>query len=207
MLSCIQQCFQDIMSTKYTSQTASIQAFGLVLKALQYEDLPSFLYWRNKQNVRNAMPITDKISYSSLHFWYKKQEHSSHSYSYLAYLDNTPIAFTDLINIDYEGSRGEGGLFIFDDRYLATGIAYHIVLCKEILMHYLNIRTLISKMKLDNTESIKFCESYGGRLVRQEGDMLIYASEYNERRSALKRIASLIRREQDFQTYLGDSEV
>ena len=35
------------MSTKYTSQTASIQAFGLVLKALQYEDLPSFERFAN----------------------------------------------------------------------------------------------------------------------------------------------------------------
>ena len=194
------------MGEKYTTQTATIQAFGLVLKALHYEDLPSLLQGRNREDVRNAMPIENEVSYRSLYFWYKKQEHSLRTYSYLAYANQTPIAFTALTDIDYRARRAEGGLFVFDDQYQATGMAYHIILCREIIMDYLKIETLISRIRRENNRSIKFCESYGSKFVRCEGNMLIYASERNVRRRALKRIATLAKLEQDFQTYLEGGE-
>lgn len=53
----------------------------------------------------------------------------------------------------------------------------------------LGLRTLINRVRIGNTRSIRFCMKYGGEHVRTGGDFFVYEYDFARRRQRLKALA------------------
>lgn len=178
-----------------------ISAFGIELKQLEENDIPLLCHWRNHEEVLPYMEDNRPATSQTMRFWFNKVRCCGTTIPYFAYIDNNPIGYTEIKNIDRKNSRCEGGLFLFGPKYIGTGISYNIILCREIVMDRLNLKTLISSIHVNNSRSINFCAKYGGEYTRTEGEFLIYTYEFSRRRARLKVIADILGMSQEFSHY------
>lgn len=180
---------------------AHIAAFGIELKQLEENDIPLLCHWRNHAEILPYMEDTRPATPQTMHFWFNKVRSGGTVQPYFAYMNNKPIGYTEIKNIDRKNSCCEGGLFLFGPKYIGTGLSYNIILCRELVMDRLNLKTLISRIHAANTRSINFCAKYGGEYARTEGEFLIYIYEFSRRRARLKVIAGILGMSQEFSHY------
>lgn len=190
--------------TKHEAQRAElarITAFGVELRSLEDQDLPMLCHWRNQPEIRPFMgddrPVTPKI----MGFWLNRVRGGDTVWPYIACKGERPIGYTELKHVNWLDSSCDGGIFLFGKEYIGTGIGYNIVLCREIVMARLGLRTLVSRIRSSNARSINFCMKYGGEYVRTEGDFLVYTHEMTRRRESLKAIAGTMGRAEEFVRY------
>ncbi len=185
-------------------ELANIAAFGVELAALEEKDLPLLCYWRNQPEIRPFMddirPVTPKV----MNVWLNKARSGDTGWPYMVHMGGNPVAYTEIKNINWADSSCEDGIFLFGKAYIGTGIAYRIVLCRELVMARLGLRTLISRVRIENTRSIRFCMKYGGEYVRTEGDFLVYEYDFARRRQSLKTIARILEVAGEFERVLGE---
>lgn len=183
------------------AELARIAGFGVELRGLEERDLPMLCHWRNQPEIRPFMdddrPVTPKI----MGVWLHKVHSGDTVWPYIVYMNGKSVGYTELKQVNRLDSRCEGGMFLFGKEYIGTGIGYHIVLCREIVMARLGLRTLISRIRAANVRSISFCAKYGGEYVRTEGDFLVYSYEIARRRERLKAIAGILGMTEEFARY------
>lgn len=184
----------------------NIDAFGISLRCLQEADIQMLCKWRNNDNIRLYMEDSRHVSSEVMNFWIRKIHKNNSTYPYISYYSNKPIGYVEIKNINYNNKSCEGGLFLFRNKYIGTGISYNIALCREIVMHKLNLKTLISKIHKNNTRSINFCKKYGGEYSEKEGDFIVYTCNIVRRRERLKIIAQILGKSKEFAMYFeGDA--
>lgn len=195
--------------TKHETQRvglARITAFGVELRSLEKRDLPMLCHWRNQPEIRLFMdddrPVTPKI----MEVWLNRVRGGDVVWPYIVYMGEKPVGYTELKHVNRIDSSCEGGMFLFGKEYIGTGIGYNIVLCREIVMAGLGLRTLVSRIRSSNVRSINFCMKYGGEYVRTEGDFLVYTYEITRRRERLKAIAGVMGMVEEFVRHFEGGE-
>lgn len=180
------------------AELAHIAAFGVELRSLEERDLPMLCHWRNQPEIRPYMdddrPVTPKI----MEVWLNRVRGGDAVWPYIVSMGEKPVGYTELKHVNRIDSSCEGGMFLFGKEYIGAGIGYNIVLCREIVMAGLGLRTLISRIRSSNARSISFCSKYGGEYVRTEGDFLVYTYEITRRRERLKAIAGIMGMAEEF---------
>lgn len=189
------------------TELARIAAFGIQLRRVVENDIPLLCHWRNQAEILPYMddprPVDPKIMY----VWLNKIRCDDTTIPYIAYMDNKPVAYTEIKHINWKNESCEGGMFLFGQDYIGTGIAYNIILCREIIMNQLNLKTLISRVHFKNTRSIHFCTKYGGKYMRKDGNFLVYSYEFTYRRERLKFIAGILGMSDDFLRYIEGRKI
>lgn len=178
-----------------------ITAFGIDLRFMEKDDLPTFSYWRNHPAILPFMGNRKKVTPEFMAVWLNMEQKTKKSFPYIARLKGTPVAYTELKNLDQKNKICEAGLFLFGEKYIGTGIGYNIILCREIIMQQLGMETLVSLIRKGNKRSIDFCKKYGAIYDHDEGDFHIYTYELHRRRSMLKKIACILGYESEFEYY------
>ncbi len=107
-----------------------ISAFGIELKFLEKSDLPLLLLWRNQPSIRPFLDDPREISLPMLSFWYEKILRYKTCLPWLAYYNNTAVAYTEIKDMDPVNKSCAGGLFLFGEKYYGAGLSYRIVLCR-----------------------------------------------------------------------------
>lgn len=181
-----------------------ITAFGIRMSVLRPDDLDMLCRWRNSDNVRLFLEDSRIVTPQTMNVWFQKVKQIGTTYPYIVFIQGNPIAYTELKNVDTLNSTCEGGLFFSEKKYIGTGIGYKIVLCRELVMARLGIRTLISRVHASNTRSIHFCVGYGGEYSHSEEDFLLYVYRMQHRREKLKKIACILRMESEFILQFGE---
>lgn len=185
------------------AELACIAAFGVELRSLEEWDLPMLCHWRNQPEIRPYMdddrPVTPKI----MEVWLNRVRGGNSVWPYIVYMGEKPVGYTELKQVNRIDSSCEDGIFLFGKEYIGRGIGYNIVLCREIVMAGLGLRTLISRIRSSNARSISFCTKYGGEYVRTEGDFFVYSYEITRRRERLKAIAEIMGMAEEFALHFG----
>lgn len=192
--------------TKHETQRAElacITAFGVELRSLEVRDLPILCHWRNQPEIRPYMgddrPVTPKI----MEFWLNRARGGDVVWPYIVHMGGKSVGYTELKHVNWIDSSCEDGIFLFGKEYIGKGIGYNVVLCREIVMDGLGLRTLVSRIRSSNARSISFCTKYGGEYVRTEGDFLVYRCEITRRRERLKAIAGIMGMAEEFARHFG----
>jgi len=187
--------------TKYEPQRAAlacVTAFDVQLRSLEKCNLSILCHWRNQPEIRPYMEDDRPVTPKTMEVWFNKVRGGDAVWPYIAYMGERPVGYTELKRVNRIDSSCEGGMFLFGKEYIGAGIGYNIVLCREIVMAGLGLRTLISRIRSSNTRSISFCTKYGGEYMRTEGDFLIYTYEITRRRERLKAIAGIMGMAEEF---------
>ncbi len=178
-----------------------IAAFGIELRALEEAGLPLVCYWRNHPEILPYMDDPRPTDFKVLRTWLKRVHSGGSTLPYLAYLHDQPVAYTEIKHINRENNTCEGGMFLFGEDYIGTGMGYNIVLCREVIMDKLHLKTFKSRIHIKNTRSINFCTKYGGEYSGCDGDFSLYTYEFSKRRERLKAIAGILGMRDEFVRY------
>ena len=181
-----------------TTSYPAIKAFEITLAEVEEADLPLIVKWRNHPENLPFMSKALPVSLHALQIWLRKIRADHSSLPFLVILKNTPVAFMEIKNIDWNNSCAEGGMFLFGSHLAGTGISLRAILSRELLLRKIGIDILISKINVNNEKSKNFCKSFGARYCGQEKNFEVYLSDAAMRLPCLKRYARVLKCEEEF---------
>lgn len=141
------------------------------LLPLAEEDLELVRTWRNRDSIRNVMKYSDIISTEAQSIWFSKLNKASNAYFIIVY-EGEKIGLTHLKDIHQE--HAEAGLFIANDSYLGTGVAY---LASFALLDYafeqLNLKCVTAKVNRLNEIALNYNRSLGFEVCDQAEEAFV----------------------------------
>jgi len=141
----------------------SIQRYGIVLSRLKHGEIELLRQWRNAAKISRFMEFREHISRGMQEQWFK-QINNKNNYYFIIKYKNRKIGMTNLKNIDYEKGAAEGGIFIYDEAFLRTGIPYRAVCARnDFAFEFLKLEYIISHVLISNRRADRFNRSLGGR--------------------------------------------
>ena len=150
----------------------------LRFRLLEERDLPLTLCWRNKERVRSMLFHTDPLTMDVHRAWFTAYRELDDDFVFLAEASapfNAPIGQASLYNVEWEAGRAEFGRFLVgEDEALGQGFGTAIVGgVAEIGLRVLGLNELYSRIKAENTPSIRAHQSAGFTIGNQGEDPLL----------------------------------
>ena len=152
-----------------------LEGYGVKLKRLTHDKIEMLRQWRNDPKIQQHMFYREYITPEMQERWFAKLDKRCNFYFIIEYNDKE-IGLINVKDIDYEKMTGEGGVFIYDDIYLNSDVAYraHLVMF-DYFFEEIKLQSIYSHMISDNIRAIRFAQ-YLGCVKLRETDQ---SCEYN----------------------------
>ncbi len=139
----------------------NIRRFGISLKGIQPEDAALILSWRNADHVRMQMEESGLIKPEDHLHWMEKIRDGKNFY-FLSGSGAGPWAVTNVKNIDWTNSTGEGGIFTGESSRLGSPeSAIAVLAMMDVFIGLFGLKRMIAKVKRSNTTAIEFNKALG----------------------------------------------
>lgn len=153
-----------------------IEQYGIALKRLTADKIELVRRWRNDPKISKYMEFREIITPEMQHEWFKKIDNDT-NYYFLITVNEEEIGLINIRDIDFKKGTGEGGIFIYADKYLNSDISFRSVLCiNDFAFDYLSLDYLTAHILSDNVRAIKYNKAIGYEL--QKGQESIYNQKY-----------------------------
>jgi RimJ/RimL family protein N-acetyltransferase len=166
-----------------------ISQYGIELRSMQASDLEMVRLWRNSDQVRTNMQYQKIISKEEQNNWFNAVDPQLSMYLIIRY-GGTPVGVCNVRDIDWNGSLGEGGVFIGEKKYLRTTIPVRAILCAtDYFCNLLRIQHINVKIIKQNTISVRFNKMLGAVQCGAENDVVsMYFTQnmFNEKTEKLR---------------------
>lgn len=167
--------------------------YGITLKRLTHDKIEMLRGWRNDPKIQQTMFYREYITPEMQERWFQNLD-KTRNYYFIIEFNGNEIGLINVKNIDFVQKNGESGVFIYDDRYLNTDMAYraHLVMF-DYMYEVLKLDYTYSHILEGNTRAIRFMHFLGGDVVENNAGALyceLYAEQYltnNNRLHFLKR--------------------
>lgn len=154
-----------------------ISKYGISLIRLVEADLELVRKWRNDDEIRKFMNFRDYITKEMQLKWFESINTSDNFYYVIQY-EGEKIGLVNDKNIDWNEKIAEGGLFIWDKRYINSTIPMKIsLLMLELAYTLLGWNKTIVKVRKDNPRALKYNESLGYIVVEHNENSDYYTME------------------------------
>lgn len=183
---------------KIYAELSCISAFDIELKLLQKDDLELLLFWRNTPEILPFMENDRPVTLQMLQYWHARAISGKSTYPYIAIYNQKKIGYTEIKDIDFQSRTCTDGIFLFGENNMGMGVGKRIFLCREIVIKTLQLETIYSYIKHDNSRSQNFYKSFGSKLIDATGDLLLYKNDMNERRHCLRNFARQLNLENEY---------
>ena len=121
--------------------------------------------WRNQENIAKNMFFQENISKEMQKKWFNSLDENTNFFFKIIY-KNTAIGIINLKNINWKTKIGEAGLFIAEEKYRNTPLAFYSSLA---LLKYFfeekKLEKIIAKVKAENTNTINYNKNLGFEFV------------------------------------------
>jgi len=165
------------------------------LVPLSLDDAMKVRVWRNSSAIRPHMDYQEVISEEQQKEWFSELDSNKERY-FTIYLEQEPIGLIHLNKIAFDERTAYAGLFIGEENYQGTGVAYWASL--NILDHAfydLKLDKVFAKVSETNHEAISYNKSLGFELAGKEKSgfvkMLLSSRVYKQKRNELLNILGL----------------
>jgi RimJ/RimL family protein N-acetyltransferase len=159
-----------------------ISKYGISLIRLIEADLELVRKWRNDDEIRKFMNFRDYITKEMQLKWFESINTSNNFYYVIQY-EGEKIGLVNDKNIDWNEKIAEGGLFIWDKRYINSTIPMKIsLLMLELAYTLLGWNKTIVKVRKDNPRALKYNESLGYIVVEHNENSDYYTMELEKTR-------------------------
>lgn len=171
-----------------------IKKYGIELHRLTHADIELVRQMRNKDSVREKMFFQGNITPEMQEEWFQSID-NRYNYYFLIINKGQKIGLINGKNIDFEKRITECGIFIWEEKYWNSGVAFQAAMCIiEFGFEFFSMKKLFSKVKEDNPIAVKFnqglgyrkCTPYNGNnyvLTKEE----YYSKAYHIRDLIIKR--------------------
>ena len=158
-----------------------LEGYGVTLRRLTHDKIEMLRQWRNDQKIQQHMFYREYITSEMQECWFANLDAHRNFYFIVEY-DGKEIGLINVKNVDYEKRNGESGVFIYDDAYLNSDVAYkaHLVMF-DYIYEVLKLEYTYSHMLSDNSRALRFAQYLGSDIVKTEGGTVyceLYANNY-----------------------------
>lgn len=142
-----------------------LQNYDVKLILLTKDKVELVRQWRNDPKISQYMEYRTYITPEMQQNWFNKINNGKNFYFIINY-NKEDIGLINIKDYDSIAKEGEAGVFIYEDKYINTDIAYraHLVLFDYFFQN--NIIEIIRSHILDeNTRAIRFAQFLGSKKI------------------------------------------
>ena len=130
--------------------------YDIELERLRLDKIELVRNWRNDPKISQYMDFKEYISPEMQINWFNKINNDNNYYFIVVY-KNEDIGLVNVKDIDYNNKCGEPGIFIYEDKYLNTGVGILSALCiTDFAFEYLNLEYVYCHIMADNKRAVRF---------------------------------------------------
>jgi len=145
-----------------------LNANGIELHRLTYNDIEQVRLWRNSEEVRRWMAFREEISSESQKRWFESLE-PTRQYYYLIVYDGNRVGLVNLKNLDVTAGSAEGGIFIADPKYQNGMVAFQAILTMyDFGFETLKLNEITAHILAENKRAIRFNQTLGFQLANNQ---------------------------------------
>lgn len=157
-----------------------IERYGVKLERLTENKIEMVRHWRNDQKISQYMEYRELITSEMQKKWFQRIN-NVWNYYFIINFDGNEIGMINIRDIDSERKCGEGGIFIYEDKYLNSDVSFRAALClNDFCYEKLNLEYIVSHILCSNKRAIQFNKLLGYTLCK--GQELIENQEYVQNR-------------------------
>lgn len=138
-----------------------ITRYGLTLERLRKDQIELIRQWRNDRKISKHMFYKGEISPEMQAEWFDSINNEQ-NFFFVIHLGKVPIGLINISSIDWENKTAYTGLFIYEDKYLATDIPVMASLAMlDVFFLLFNIQSVYAKVKGSNKTAHAYNSSLG----------------------------------------------
>ena len=170
-----------------------LQNYGVTLRRLTHDKIEMLRCWRNDPKIQQYMFYREYITPEMQEAWFKRIN-NEHNYYFIIEYEGNEIGLINVKDIDYGKKTGESGVFIYDESYQNSDVAYraHLVMF-DFVYGELHLADTYSHIIGNNTRALRFALFIGSKALSDAPDntaYVLYADDYfnnKNRQHFLKR--------------------
>lgn len=138
-----------------------ITRYGITLERLQQEQTELVRQWRNDQKISRFMFYKGDITKEMQQEWFDSIDNEQ-NFFFLIHLKNMPVGLINISSIDWENKTAYTGLYIYDDKFLATDTPVMASLAMlDVFFLLFDIQSVYAKVKGNNKAAHNYNSSLG----------------------------------------------
>lgn len=138
-----------------------ITRYGITLERLQKEQTELVREWRNDQKISRFMFYKGEITKEMQQEWFDSIDNEQ-NFFFLIHYKGVPAGLINISSIDWENKTAYTGLFIYDDKFLATDIPVMASLAMlDVFFLLFDIQSVYAKVKGNNKAAHCYNSSLG----------------------------------------------
>lgn len=147
-----------------------VSGLGVQLIRLREEDLELVRYWRNSPEIAGTMQYRKPISEAMQKEWFQSVN-NIHNFYYIISYRKEKIGLINAKNIDWNKRSSEGGMFVWDKKYINTHVPLLASLCMlESAFYFFRWKSSEINVLRDNPAAIEYAVNLGYEAVPDQED-------------------------------------
>jgi RimJ/RimL family protein N-acetyltransferase len=148
----------------------TFQRYDILLEHLTFDKIELVRNWRNDSKIFQYMDFKEYISPEMQLNWFNKINNKN-NYYFITIFNNENIGLVNIKDIDYTKKCGEPGIFIYEDKYLNTGVGIRMALCNiDFAFECLKLEYLSGHIMSNNKRAIHFNKALGFLIDEDQND-------------------------------------
>ena len=166
---------------------AILENYGIKLVRLTADKIDMVRNWRNDPKISQYMEYQEIITPEMQEKWFNSINNDNNLY-YIVEYKSEEIGLINIKDIDYINKTGEGGVFIYNDRYLNTDISYKSHICLfDYYFFILNLDEIRSHVRGFNQRARRLTLYLGFKEVN-ETDFILKKEDYLNNRNRIRLV-------------------
>ena len=138
-----------------------ITRYGLTLQRLEKDQTELIRQWRNDGKISKFMFYSGIITADMQQEWFDSINNEQ-NFFFLIHYKNAPVGLINISSIDWESKTAYTGLFIYDDKFLASDIPVMASLAMlDVFFLLFDIQSVYAKVKGNNKAAHNYNSSLG----------------------------------------------
>ena len=148
-----------------------LENYGVKLVLLTQDKIEMVRQWRTDPKISQYMDFRGEITKEMQEKWFFNLNNGIDNFYWLIVYKDEEIGLINIKDVDYQNKTGETGVFIYDDKYLNTDVAYraHLVMF-DFAYSELGLGVTRSHILKLNVRAQRFGIFLGSRLAEGQDD-------------------------------------
>jgi RimJ/RimL family protein N-acetyltransferase len=152
------------------------ERYGVCLYRLTVDEMELVRNWRNDPKISQYMFFKDYITPEMQLEWFY-QINNDYNYYWIIEYNNDKIGLVNIKNIEKEKKCGEGGIFIYEDRYLNSDVSIRATFChNDFLFEELKLDYIYGQIVPDNKRAVQFNKIQGAIIENSKDGKYLFAT-------------------------------
>lgn len=139
--------------------------YDITLSRLTEDKIELVRHWRNDPKISQYMEFREHITAEMQKAWFQRINNPQ-NYYFILIFEGQEIGLANIRDIDDKRTKGECGLFIYENEYLNSDVSFRASLTlNDFCFETLELKQMISHVIKDNIRAIKFNEFLGYKKI------------------------------------------